>query len=89
MASLGSREKSQKKAFSLGGLLQRRHSKPADHDEAGAGLKHSQYQNTVLGTPSPSATPLRNVSGGNMLEKMREQTLTSTLTELEHDEIDL
>ena len=89
MASQGRKQKSPKKPFSLGGLLQRKHAKPADHDEAGAGLQHSQYQNTVLGTPSPSAMPLPNVSGSNMLEKMRKQTLNSPLTELEHDEIDL
>ncbi len=86
MASLGRHQKSPKKPFSLGGLLQRKHAKPADLDEAGAGPKHSQYQNTVLG---PSAMPLRLGSGSNMLEKMRKQTLTSTLTELDHDEIHL
>ena len=89
MASLGRREKSPKKPFSLGGLLQRKHAKPADHDEAGAGLKHSQYQNTVLGTPGPSAVPLHNVSGSNMLEKMRKQTLIAKVPELDDDEFDL
>ena len=85
-ASLGRREKSPKKPFSLGGLLQRKQAKPADQDEAGAGLKHSQYQNTVLGNPSPSAVPLRVVSGSNMLEQMRKQTLTAAVKLTEGDD---